>query len=242
MFPRLRSTTPAALSACHVIFEGADGYESSTPAREVLCEHGDCLLATHMNDEELAPDHGFPCRALLPGIAGARSVKWLVAIRLSDSPTAAPWNASYYKRADGSEVQALPLQSIILQPTPDERVVAAADGTLTVEGVAYNGAGGGAIVGVEVSTNGGGSWCDATLRRDEVQPDDARTPHHWIRWVARVPRSGSSTTETLCCRATDENGQTQPRVSEKQRGYLYNGWSHVTVTLAGSGEHAGSER
>ena len=136
---------------------------SLRPAREVLCDHGDCLLATHMNDEELAPDHGFPCRALLPGIAGARSVKWLVAIRLSDSPTAAPWNATYYKRADGSEVQALPLQSIILQPTPGERVVAAADGTLTVQGVAYNGAGGGAVQGVEVSTNGGGSWSEATL-------------------------------------------------------------------------------
>ena len=226
----------------HVIFEGADGYESSTPARAVLREGGDCLLATHMNGERLAADHGFPCRALLPGIAGARSVKWVSAIRLSEAPSSAPWNASYYRRADGSEVQALPpLQSIILQPTQDETVAPSADGTLTVQGVAYPGAGGGPIEAVEVSADGGVSWHAARLLREEVLPDDAKTPHHWLRWVARVPlasaeqRRTERCTEcrcTLSCRAFDANGHTQPKVSPKQRGYLYNGWFHVDLTVA----------
>lgn len=95
----------AAASKLHVVFEGADGYTSSTPAAAVLSEGGDCLLATHMNGEPLGKDHGFPCRALLPGIAGARSVKWLTSIRLSETPSTMPWNATYYKRADGSEVR-----------------------------------------------------------------------------------------------------------------------------------------
>ena len=33
----------------HVIFEGADDYETSTPLSHILGEENDCLLATKMN-------------------------------------------------------------------------------------------------------------------------------------------------------------------------------------------------
>ena len=240
MFPQLAASGPAsgpasdAAAGLHVIFEGADGYESSTPVQAVLSEHGDCLLATHMNGEPLAADHGFPCRALLPGIAGARSVKWVTAIRLSDRPSSAPWNKSYYRRADDTEVQALPLQSVILQPTHQQHVALDADGKLRVQGVAYPGAGGAPIERVELSTDDGRSWHAATILREEVLPDDAKAPHHWVRWVARVPLSGAGA-QTVCCRAMDLSGQTQPRVSEKQRGYLFNGWFRVDLTVGSSG-------
>ena len=45
--PSAESDAPPA--DLHIIFEGADGYESSTPARAVMGERGDCLLATHMS-------------------------------------------------------------------------------------------------------------------------------------------------------------------------------------------------
>ena len=245
MFPKLRSLAKVAATGCddaiqedlHIIFEGADGYESSTPARAVLSDGGDCLLATHMNGEPLPADHGFPCRALLPGIAGGRSVKWLTCIRLSDRPSSAPWNANYYKRADGSEVQALPLQSIILQPTQHESVVPEADGTVAVQGVAYNGAGGAAIRTVEVTSDDGATWHQATLLYDEVLKDDTSgRPHHWLRWSARVPLglAGSRLKEGACvvsCRATDADGHAQPKVSQQHRGYLYNGWFMVTLDV-----------
>ena len=102
-------------------------------------------------------------------ITGARSVKWLTSIRLSDQPSPAPWNANYYKRADGSEVQALPLQSIILHPTEADRTAPNEDGTISLRGVAYNGAGGGAVAAVEVSADDGASWHAATLLREEAQ-------------------------------------------------------------------------
>ena len=40
-------------------------------------KHAVICIGHLRNGEELTPDHGFPVRALLPGIAGARNVKWL---------------------------------------------------------------------------------------------------------------------------------------------------------------------
>ena len=138
--------------------------------------------------------------------------------------------------ADGSEVQALPLQSIILQPTQGDRVTAAADGTLAVGGVAYHGAGGSPVKSVEVSVDEGASWHAATLLRGEVLADDAKAPHHWLRWKARVPLGGDGDARerpcTVCCRAIDVEGNAQPKVSQQQRGYLYNGWFAVDLTVA----------
>jgi DMSO/TMAO reductase YedYZ molybdopterin-dependent catalytic subunit len=92
------------IDARHVEFEGADGYVTSVPLSWVLGGQGGesadancCLLATHMNGAPLPPDHGLPVRALVPGLAGARSVKWLTAVRVINGESASPWNQGYYK-------------------------------------------------------------------------------------------------------------------------------------------------
>ena len=89
----------------HVVFEGADEYESSTPLSHILQAKTDCILATKMNGEVLPRDHGYPVRVLLPGIAGARNVKWLQSIKLSKSPSRSPWNSHYYRKNDESHIQ-----------------------------------------------------------------------------------------------------------------------------------------
>ena len=208
----------------HIVFEGADGYCTSTPLIRVLRRENDCLLATHMNGRPLSPDHGYPMRVLLPGVAGARNVKWLEAVRVQEKPVDAPWNAYYYRNAQGNHIQELPLQSLIVKAGCDD------DSDIEVSGVAYSGGTGNEIAKVEVSPDGGMTWQTAELKRDEILEDESQKNFGWVRWEAKIARPGSADeTATVCCRATDTDGNEQQEISPKQRGYLYNGWHKVQV-------------
>jgi sulfite oxidase len=98
----------------HVLFDGADEYGTSTPLVHILDPQNDCLLAIGMNGGALSPDHGYPLRAVLPGIIGARNVKWLNSIRLAKESSESPWQRIHYKNSDAAELQIQPMQSMVL--------------------------------------------------------------------------------------------------------------------------------
>lgn len=67
--------------ACHQTATQDDNwYGASIPLSRAMNPESGIMLALYMNDKELPPNHGAPVRAVTPGIAGARSVKWYVNI------------------------------------------------------------------------------------------------------------------------------------------------------------------
>ena len=76
--------------ASHVLFEGEDTepdsshYGASISIEKATNPRGDVLLAYEMNGKELSRDHGFPVRAIVPGVVAARSVKWLTRVEVAE--------------------------------------------------------------------------------------------------------------------------------------------------------------
>ena len=62
----------------------------------------DVLIAYHMNGQDLTPDHGYPLRAIVPGISMS-SVKWLTDIVAATQPFQGYWQTSDYGYWDDSE-------------------------------------------------------------------------------------------------------------------------------------------
>jgi len=227
--------------AKHVWFEGLDlikekdGSEApfggSIPIERVRGGGLSMMLAYAMNDEPLTPEHGFPLRAIVPGYIGARSVKWLSKITVSDRPSPNHYVAEAYKiiQSEAKEeisaaepIYAFPVNAAICSPSAGAKLKA---GPTEVKGYAL--AAGQTewyVAKVEVSANGGRDWTEATL-------SDTRAPFTWRLWSARLDLTPGK--HDLAVRATDSRGNTMPEKGAwNAKGYLYNGWHHVTVNAA----------
>ncbi|CAM8965357.1 unnamed protein product [Rhodiola kirilowii] len=86
--PKLTASTH--LGGKHVEFvsidkckeENGGPYKASIPLTQASNPETDVLLAYEMNGETLNRDHGYPIRVVVPGVIGARSVKWLDSINV----------------------------------------------------------------------------------------------------------------------------------------------------------------
>ncbi len=72
----------ARAGAAGVTLFSATGYHHTYPIEEART----ILLATHVSGQALAPDHGFPLRAVVPGRRGWFWVKWLSQIEVLSEP------------------------------------------------------------------------------------------------------------------------------------------------------------
>jgi hypothetical protein len=91
-----------------------------------------------------------------------------------------------------------------------------------VEGRAWSGWA--AVERVEVSIDGGDTWADAEL-------GEAVSPFAWVGWhFAWDAQPGEC---ELCCRASDEAGNTQPNEPDwNVGGYCNNAVQRVRVTVS----------
>lgn len=221
--------------AAHVAFEGLDlcerhghtfGFGGSIPVAKGTA--AEVLLADRMNGAPLAPVHGAPLRALVPGYIGARSVKWLSRITLQAEPSANYFQRKAYRilppgAAPGAEegpmLGEFPINVLVTSPAPEAKVRA---GRVEVAGVALVG-GGRTVARVEVSGDGGARWIDATL-------EWRTSAWAWTRFRAEVELAAGA--GTIVARAWDSDGAGQPehaRETWNAKGYQNNAWFRVPV-------------
>ncbi|SPO36783.1 related to Sulfite oxidase [Pseudozyma flocculosa] len=65
-------------------------FAASIPLPTAMHPNQDCILAYAHNGQPLLPSHGFPLRAVIPGHAGARWVKWLSGLTISQHENQSP--------------------------------------------------------------------------------------------------------------------------------------------------------
>jgi sulfite oxidase len=191
------------------------------------------LLATHLHGAPLLPAHGFPLRAVVPGWIGARSVKWLGRITLRPDPSPNYFQSNAYRVqrqinpadprdvSSGAALSEVPLNAVILDPTPDQVLKA---GRVSVRGWAM-GSAGRPITEVELSANNGADWVPTRIAV-------TGRPGIWSFWAAALElRPGA---HTLVVRATDTSGARQPAALESTwnvKGYSNNAWHRVAVRV-----------
>jgi DMSO/TMAO reductase YedYZ molybdopterin-dependent catalytic subunit len=182
-----------------------------------------------MNGEPLDRDHGHPARLLVPGWFGVASVKWLTRIQVIDRPFEGHFQTVKYtvRRRTGRGIQSetigpMEVKSEILGPRDGEIL---SPGMARVFGLAW--AGEESVAAVELSLDGGESWCRATLMGPSA-------PYSWTLWEYVWDAAQSGECE-LIARAISSGGRIQPAGYDSLRdGYLINWSRSVKVQIDAS--------
>ena len=223
----------------HVQFQGLDETErlgkrfnfgGSIPFAKAM--NNEVILAYEMNGELLPSTHGFPLRVVVPGYIGARSVKWLNQIIISDEPSQnyfqrtayrlfdSNTNAENVKWDDGLMLGEMNVTSVICSPEENGRLTS---GLVTVSGYAATG-GNRHIARVEISCDDGKTWIQAEL--------DKTDSFAWTLWKVNLNLSKGN--HQLFVRAVDSSANTQPKDIEQVwnfKGYMNNAWHRVSFVV-----------
>jgi len=216
----------------------SDTYEQSIPLHAALAPTSDVILAWEMNGQAMPRDHGGPLRAIVPGSVATRSVKWVGKVRVSCEESQSNWHNRDYKcfgpnvqAADLSpedwneaqSIQELPVQSAITNISRRQDGEKAA---IAAQGFAYSG-GGRKIVRVDVSADGGKTWQQACLKKDDAK--GARR-WAWTLWNIDWPQDEIARDAEFVVKAVDEAHNCQPQTFDgiwNFRGLLGNAWHRM---------------
>ncbi|MDA4111325.1 MAG: molybdopterin-dependent oxidoreductase [Thaumarchaeota archaeon] len=180
-------------STQYVVFYSVDGYSVGIPITRAMMS--DSMVAYEMNDIALPQKHGFPLRAVVPGLYGMMSAKWIRKIQLMDSTYMGYWQTRGWSNVGTVQTVAF----VILPGDGAEQSLSLNNGSILIGGYAYSGDRG--ISNVEVSTDGGKTWQSAQLK-----PSLANNT--WTLWAFDWHPT-STGAATIYARATDGTGALQ---------------------------------
>ncbi|HEY1014281.1 MAG TPA: sulfite oxidase [Herpetosiphonaceae bacterium] len=222
-------------AAEHLAFEGLDEIErddrrfafgGSIPLATLAA--AEVLLAYELNGAPLPARNGGPLRAVVPGVVGARSVKWLGRITVRDAPSDNYFQTRAYRLLSAADQRAgrdwaeapmlheLWVNAAMCAPQRGELVAA---GPLAVRGYAIAGLGA-ALLAVEVALDGG-QWRPAAIT-------EHGGPGVWSFWETEIELAPGP--HALAVRATDSAGNVQPAAPFwNVKGYLNNGWHRIEI-------------
>jgi sulfane dehydrogenase subunit SoxC len=189
----------------------AEGSDASGLMRSIPIEKAweDALLVYAQNGEALRPEQGFPLRLLLPGFEGNMNIKWLSRLEVGDQPWYTRAETTAYTdllRSGKARIFSFVMEakSVITFPSGGMRLPA--PGFYEITGLAWSGRG--KVQGVEVSTDGGGTWATAHLQEPVLSKSHTRFRFPW-HWDGR--------SAVLQSRVTDETGYVQPTLAQLVR-------------------------
>jgi sulfane dehydrogenase subunit SoxC len=199
--------------ASWLVSEGVDPdkYSHTLPLAKAM---EDVIVAYGQNGEPLRIEQGYPIRLLVPGWEAPFSVKYLSHIKVVDQPYHT-WHeavAHSVVRPDlGGKARWYFFQSgaksVITRPSAGLKMPGR--GYVQITGLAWSG--GGVVRKVDVSTDGGKTWKEATLQEPVLPRAHTRFTFDWA-W--------SGEEAVIMSRCTDELGEVQP-----SRAELYQYWS-----------------
>ena len=231
-------------NAKHVWFEGLDQIEKgggiipfggSIPIQKAMADTAagspGALLTTKMNDQILTADHGAPLRMVVPGYVGARSVKWLGKIVVSDRPSPNHYVATAYKLVgktdaidwtESGPIYRFPINGAICTPEAKANLSA---GPVELSGyVLPSGHVGNRVKTIEISTDWGRTWTAA-------ETTGTGQEFCWQLWKARI--NVTTKTKQITLRASDNAGDFMAgRVKWNAKGYLKNSWYKLPVKVS----------
>ena len=191
------------------------------------------LIAYEMNGEPLPHFNGFPARLVVPGWTGTYWMKHLISITALTKPQGGFWMNPAYRIPLGmfpvvarftsqENAATTPITEIVVNSLITSHVDGATvtPGEVTVSGLAWDGGYG--MRAVEVSTDGGKTWAEATLGEDLGR-------YAFRPWrFALAAKRGKN---TVMVNAANRIGQTQTAsLLFNPAGYHNNVMQNITLT------------